>query len=81
MKKLEKPILADGETTGHAHRLLDNTVDVYEQDNGLREFNLENDTILTHEEHNQITLPKGNWTSGIVQEYDHFLEETKNVID
>lgn len=81
MKKLDKPVLAEGEVTGHTHTLLDNNVDVYEHNNGLREFTLEQDTILTHEEHNKISIPKGNWISGIVQEYDHFAEEARNVAD
>ena len=36
---------------------------------------------LTHAEHNTISLPKGFYRKGIVQEYDHFLQESKNVID
>jgi hypothetical protein len=37
--------------------------------------------ILYHEEHKDIKIPKGKYELSIVQEYDHFLEESKNVID
>ena len=36
---------------------------------------------LEHEEHKTITLPKGKYQKGIVVEYDHFLEESRKVID
>ena len=80
MKKLEKPILAEGEATGHAHVLVDDSVDVFE-DGGLRLFGLSEETDLVHEEHGKITLPPGEYESGKVIEYDHFLEEARQVID
>lgn len=36
---------------------------------------------LFHEEHKDIKIPKGMYALSIVQEYDHWLEESKNVID
>lgn len=36
---------------------------------------------LVHEEHKPIKLPKGIFELKIVQEYDHFLEESRVVID
>lgn len=80
MKKLEKPILAEGEVTGHAH-VLEGNVDVYELDNGLRQFNLDSPTTIVHEEHKKIELPPGEYLSGKVLEYDHFLEESRQVLD
>lgn len=79
-KKLEKPILADGEATGHAHRLLSD-VAVYEREDGLREFELGTDTDLSHEEHDTITLPPGEYLSGQVREWDSFAEEARRVQD
>ena len=75
MKKLDKQILADGESTGHAHRV---NVDVFEEGN---ERYFEGPTIVTHEEHRLIPLEKKAWVSGIKQEYDHFAEEAKQVQD
>ena len=36
---------------------------------------------LFHEEHKDINIPKGTYALDIVQEYDHFLEESRAVID
>lgn len=36
---------------------------------------------LTHGEHNPLELKKGVYRKRIVQEYDHFLEESRQVID
>jgi hypothetical protein len=79
-KKLESPVLAEGEVTGHAH-VLQGDVDVYEDENGYREFCIDKPTSLYHEEHNVITIPEGDYVSGKVLEYDHFAEEAKQVMD
>ena len=78
MKKIEGKKLAEGEITGHAHTL-DNS-EVYELDNGLRIFSGGNN-ILTHQEHKPIVIPEGKYISGKVLEYDHFLEEAREVRD
>jgi hypothetical protein len=39
------------------------------------------DCKLEHEEHATIVLPKGKYKKDIVVEYDHFLEESRQVID
>lgn len=36
---------------------------------------------LNHEEHKSFEIPKGFYRLEFVQEYDHFLEESRNVID
>ena len=36
---------------------------------------------LFHEEHKDIKIDKGLYELSIVQEYDHFLEESRAVID
>lgn len=36
---------------------------------------------LFHEEHKDIKVPKGDYSLSIVQEYDHFDEEARAVID
>lgn len=77
-KKCIDKILAKGEVTGHSHKLLHS--DVYE-DEGDKTFTIDSTDTLVHEEHKDIVIPKGKYISGIVQEYDHFLEESKKVID
>jgi len=85
MKKLKKPILAEGEKTGHCHILNDNTIEVFEREDGIREFLLKKQTEVQHQEHLPITIPINTepikFQSGIVQEYDHFTEESKRVRD
>jgi hypothetical protein len=39
------------------------------------------EAVLTHQEHHDCVLPKGDYQIGIVQEYDHFLEEARHVAD
>ena len=79
-KKKVGKVLADGETTGHAHRLL--KTEVLEREDGVREFEVgkEGDT-LSHEEHGKIEVKPGQYESGKVIEYDHFAEEARQVRD
>ena len=37
--------------------------------------------VLFHEEHKDLKIPKGKYALSIVQEYDHWLEESRAVID
>ena len=75
-KKLDKKVLAEGEATGHAHRV---DVDVYELPSGVREF--DGSATVTHEEHKSLRLNADKWASAKVLEYDHFAEEARNVVD
>ncbi len=80
MKKLKKSILAEGEVTGHCH-VLEKNIEVFETKEQTRIFDLKNKTKLNHEEHKTIELPAGEFESDKVQEYDHFTEEARKVID
>jgi len=80
MKKLNDSVLAEGEVTGHAHRL-PSCVDVYETPTVEREFLTPVEVDLTHEEHKTVTLPPGEYVSDKVVEYDHFAEEARKVTD
>lgn len=78
----DRRTLAEGEVTGHAHRLLNNAdVEVYEYEGvlflrvGLRGAD------LTHEEHGVGTIAPGDYKVGRVREYDHFAEEVRVVYD
>jgi len=81
MKKLEKPILADGEHTGHAHRLQTKVAEVWERSDGVRIFDLPVATPLQHEEHKTITLPARKYNSDIVREFDPFEDVIRRVQD
>lgn len=90
---VEDPILQHGEATGHAHRLqfrhdsirTSGTCKQWEilkdKHSPTRYLKVLEPTDLTHEEHKKITIPPGEYEIAIVQEYDHFLEEARQVID
>ena len=80
MKKLEKSVLADGEVTGHAHRL-PSDVDVFESDENTRQFSNVETVPLTHEEHGTILLPPNEYESGKVLEFDPLEKEVREVQD
>lgn len=69
-------ILAEGEVTGHKHRV---TVQVLERADGVRVF--EGATTVTHEEHKPITLPARKWNSAKVVEMDHVAQAIRQVAD
>lgn len=76
MKRVQGNTLAEGETTGHAHRV---QVQVLEREDGVRIFDGETD--VTHEEHKVITLPDKTWASDKVKELDHVSHMERKVID
>lgn len=74
-------VIAEGEATGHAHCIEDlEGCDVYEKD-GVMYIKTSKEVSVAHEEHLPITIPAGVWEVGIIQEYDPFAEELKDVID
>ena len=80
-KKLNHLVLAEGKVTGHKHEITKGEADLYE-DNGTLYLRVKSDTAeLTHQEHNTIVLPKGDYMVRKVREYDHFAEEARNVQD
>lgn len=82
-KKQEKKaigyVLSEGETVGHFHKIEDE-IDLLISESGMFVSSKESFT-LTHEEHGSITVPAGNYEVRHVQEYDHFAEEARPVID
>lgn len=80
-KKLNHLTLAVGEKTGHSHTITEGDAELYEQEGTL--FLKVNSDIatLTHQEHDTVTIPKGDYKINIVREYDHFAEESRKVQD
>jgi hypothetical protein len=78
--QLPSPILAEGEVTGHSHRIAAAAA-VFERDDGLLEFDLAEPADVTHEEHGTVSLPPGEYLSGRVREYDHAAKEARQVRD
>lgn len=77
-ENMQEAVLAEGEVTGHAHRLRGPRVD---WDAESRRLQLDEDASLSHEEHGRQTLPRGNYTVGIVREVDHLERVVRNVAD
>lgn len=69
-QKLSHLILAEGEVTGHAHRISQGKAELYEREGTLYLRVLSDTATLTHEEHQAITIPQGNWASKIQREYE-----------
>jgi len=76
-------VLAEGETTGHKHKLLcePDMVDVYLDENGRYVLNVKQPTEITHEEHGVRTINPGFYIQDIEEEYDVFEEELNKVQD
>ena len=75
--KLERAILAHGEHTGHFHEAHGDGVALF--DDGVLEA--PHGGNVTHQEHHPVTIPAPVCDRTIVAEYDHFLEESRNVAD
>ncbi len=80
-KKLKHLCLAKGEVTGHHHTITKGDAELYEYEGTLFLRVKSEEAELTHQEHNIVTIPKGDYKINIVREYDHFLEEDKAVKD
>ncbi len=73
-------VLAEGETTGHAHRVENMTAtEVFEIGNGLYLRVGEEGVRIVHEEHAPITLPAGNYE--VIRQREYSPEEIRNVED
>ncbi|MEM8677381.1 MAG: hypothetical protein AAGF83_26505 [Cyanobacteria bacterium P01_G01_bin.67] len=69
-QKLTHLTLAEGEVTGHSHRIADGQAELYEKDGILYLKVLSSTAKLIHEEHQAIDIPQGNWMVRIQREYE-----------
>ena len=81
LKRLDHLVLAEGEVTGHAHRVVGGAATLYEDKGGGMVLDVTKEATVTHEEHGHITLAPGKYKVGRIKEYDHFAEEAKQVRD
>jgi len=75
--KQKSGIIKLGSQTGHSHML--DKGEVYLSDNKM--YIVAKDSTIIHDEHKPIKLADGVYLIDEVLEYDHFLEESKAVID
>ena len=76
LKPINTDLLHKGE---QHHHTLSGDFNIFEKE-GIRYLDSRG-CNLNHEEHKTIKIPKGFYKLEFVQEYDHFLEESRAVID
>jgi hypothetical protein len=79
MEKRNDLILADGEVTGHAHRVT-GQAEVFDDDSD-RVLRAASPVEVEHEEHKTISLPAGEYRTFKQQEIDPDTEEARAVAD
>ncbi|AFZ36089.1 hypothetical protein Sta7437_2557 [Stanieria cyanosphaera PCC 7437] len=62
--------LAEGEVTGHKHRISEGQAELYQTNDTLYLKILSQTATLSHEEHQTISIPGGNWMVKIQREYE-----------
>lgn len=74
-------VLATGQSTGHQHRINQGKADLYQRQ-GIHYLRvLSAQVVLTHPEHQAITIPQGNWVVRRQREYDSWLHREQFVRD
>lgn len=63
-------ILAEGEVTGHRHQISEGQACLYQKGQTRYLHVVSESAILTHEEHQAIAIPQGNWLIKIQREYE-----------
>lgn len=63
-------VIAKGEASGHAHRLQAGSGRLLLMAMGLMYIRAKHEAEITHEEHNTVTLPPGDWRVVRQSEYE-----------
>lgn len=71
-------ILAEGEVTGHFHRVKHPEIQEFEI-GGMRFFTIPDEACVTHDEHDTITLPPGTYR--VQRQREYRPEAIRNVAD
>jgi hypothetical protein len=69
-QKLSHLTLAEGEVTGHKHRISEGEAELFEKHGTVYLRVLSDVATLTHEEHRAISIPQGSWMVRIQREYE-----------
>ncbi|MEL6162622.1 MAG: hypothetical protein AAFR37_02265 [Cyanobacteria bacterium J06628_3] len=69
-KKLSHLTLAEGEVTGHKHRISEGDAQLYTDERQIYLSIFSDSAVLSHEEHSPICVSKGNWMVRIQREYE-----------
>ena len=75
-----RPILAEGEVTGHSHRVSDPvTAQVFRGNTGMFMQVTADQATIVHDEHAPVMIPRGNYAIRIQREYHP--KEIRRVVD
>ena len=80
-KKQKHLILAEGEFSGHNHRIVSGQAELLLSNNVLFLKVISETALLKHQEHKPIEIPQGKYQIGIVREWDYEEEESRSVQD
>lgn len=69
-EKLNHLTLAEGEVTGHKHRISEGDAQLYTDDSQLYLSVFSDKVVLSHEEHDSVYISQGNWIVKIQREYE-----------
>ena len=73
--------LAEGEATGHSHRITDGLAKLIMLDKIMHLQVFSKEATLKHETHGDIKVKEGTYEIGIVKEVDHFEDVIREVAD
>lgn len=79
-KRIRLRPLAQGEATGHAHRV-QGDAELYKLGQRLFLRVLAGNVRVVHEEHHQVEIPPGDYEVEQVREYDPFAHDARTVWD
>lgn len=79
LKTSKEKVFAEGESTGHFHGC--DTVEFFNADADRLVAKAQAFSKVYHQEHKDILIDEGYYERRFVQEYDHFAEEARNVVD
>lgn len=75
-------VLAEGEVTGHKHRLVGGQAQVFENEQSQKYFTVsQSPAELVHEEHNKIVIEEGTYVVVQEREFNPFEEAVRQVTD
>ena len=83
LTRLNTRTLAQGEVTGHQHRLISQTAQVFISNdaNQQKYLSVVEPTQLVHEEHKPITIEEGAYVVIQEREFDPFGDYIRRVVD
>ena len=81
-KPSKQAVLAEGEATGHFHRLSCDSASIQLLEHEMARYLVLSDTCrLTHEEHNALSIDSGVYEITMEREWDYIENQRKQVVD